>query len=246
MPGETLLSAHGRRPAAEITGLVIVAHGGTGDSTAPTLAWQGSVLRMIPVARSLRRSLSGTGAVVWRPRFTVRGWNGAEASPVADVTALLDEAKAVLGPVPVLLVGHSMGGRAVLRAAGHPMVTAVAGLAPWLPDGEPVSQLAGRRVLLMHGHGDRITSTAETWAYAGRAAEVATVATIEIAGTEHAMLRRARLWHQLTAAFARQELAPGAPGAPGAPEGPPALSGPVADAFARPARPGVVSAPLRI
>ena len=234
MAGETLLSAYGRRPAAEITGLVIVTHGGTSESTVPTSRWQGSVLRMVPVARAISRSLDGTGAVVWRPRFTVRGWNGAAASPVADLTGMLDEAKSALGPVPVLLVGHSMGGRAVLRAAGHPLVTAVAGLAPWLPDGEPVSQLAGRRVLLVHGRGDRITSTAETWAYAGRAAEVTTVATVEIAGTEHAMLRRARLWHQLTAAFARQELAPPGP------------AGPVSAAFARPARPGVVSEPLRI
>jgi pimeloyl-ACP methyl ester carboxylesterase len=234
MAGETLLSAHGRRPSAEITGLVIVAHGGTSESTAPTSALQGSVLRMIPVARAVSRSLDGAGAVVWRPRFTVRGWNGAAASPAADLATMLDEAKAALGPVPVVLIGHSMGGRAVLRAAGHPLVTAVAGLGPWLPDGEPVSQLAGRRVLLVHARGDRITSTAETWAYAGRAAEVTTVAAIEIAGTEHAMLRRARLWHQLTAAFARQELAPPGP------------AGPVAAAFARPARPGVVSAPLRI
>src|SRR5215475_6718759 len=210
MPGETLLSAYGRRPAAEITGLVVVTHGGTSESTLPTSGWQGSVLRMIPVARAVSRSLDGTGAVVWRPRFTVRGWNGAAASPAADLTVMLDEAKAALGPVPVVLVGHSMGGRAVLRAAGHPLVTA----------------LAGRRVLLVHGRGDRITSTAETWAYAGRAAEVTTVATIEIAGTEHAMLRRAGLWHQLTAAFARQELAPPGP------------AGPVAAAFARPARPG--------
>jgi pimeloyl-ACP methyl ester carboxylesterase len=240
MAGETLLGARGRRPAAEVTGLVIVAHGGTSQSTVPTTALQGSVLRMIPVARAVSRSLKGTGTVVWRPRFTVRGWNGPAASPAGDLTAMLDEAKAVLGPVPVLLIGHSMGGRAVLRAAGHPMVTAVAGLAPWLPDGEPVSQLAGRRILLMHGHGDRITSAAGTWAYAGRAAGAATVATIEIAGTEHAMLRRAGLWHQLTAAFARQELAPPGPGAPAAD------TGPVARAFARPARPGVVSEPMRL
>jgi dienelactone hydrolase len=234
MPGETLRHALGRHPAAEVTGLVIVAHGGTSKSTAPTSAWSGSVLRMIPVARAASRSLRGSGAVVWRPRFTVRGWNGPAASPVGDLTALLDEVKSVLGNVPVVLVGHSMGGRAVLRAAGHPLVTAVAGLAPWLPEGEPVSQLAGRRVLLGHGRTDRITSPAETWAYAARAAATATVATIEIEGTEHAMLRRARLWHQLTAAFTRQELAPPGPG------------GPVAEAFARPARPGVVSAALRI
>ncbi|WP_438949092.1 LLM class flavin-dependent oxidoreductase, partial [Streptomyces harbinensis] len=36
-----------------------------------------------------------------------------------------------LGPVPVVLVGHSMGGRAALRAAGHPAVTGVVALAPW-------------------------------------------------------------------------------------------------------------------
>jgi pimeloyl-ACP methyl ester carboxylesterase len=234
MAGETLLSAHGRRPAAKITGLVIVAHGGTSQSTLPSSRWQGSVLRMIPVARAVSRTLDGTGAVVWRPRFAVRGWNGAAASPVGDLTAMLDEAQAALGAVPVLLVGHSMGGRAVLRAAGHPLVTAVAGLAPWLPDGEPVSQLAGRQVLLVHGYGDRTTSPEETWAYAGWAAEVTTVATIEITGTEHAMLRRASLWHQLTAAFARQVLAPPGP------------VGPVADAFTHPARPGVVSEPLRI
>ena len=55
MPGETLLSAHGRRPAADIAGLVIVTHGGTGESTLPTSALQGSVLRMIPGGDELAR-----------------------------------------------------------------------------------------------------------------------------------------------------------------------------------------------
>ena len=91
----------------------------------------------------------------------------------------------------MVLVGHSMGARAALRAAGHPCVTAVAGLAPWLPPGEPVDQLAGRAILLAHGTADIVTSPADTWAYADRARALTTVAEIEVRGGEHAMLRRA-------------------------------------------------------
>jgi dienelactone hydrolase len=185
-------------------GVVVVAHGGRSRSTAPTTAYDPAVLRMIPVAAAIRRAVDGDGAVVRRPRFRVRGWNGPEASPVPDLNRALDDLAGRFGPI--VLVGHSMGGRAVMRAAGHPRVVAVAGLAPWLPPGEPVGQLAGRRVLLVHGTGDRVTSPAETWAYADRAREVTQTATIEVRDTEHAMLRRARLWHHLAADFARVAL----------------------------------------
>jgi pimeloyl-ACP methyl ester carboxylesterase len=116
---------------------------------------------------------------------------------------ILDRIGERFGPVPVVLVGHSMGARAVLHAAGHPAVTAVAGLAPWLPTGEPVDQLAGRRVLLAHGTADHITRPADTWAYAERARLVTDVALIEVRGGEHAMLWRAGLWHRMAADFCR-------------------------------------------
>lgn len=161
-----------------------------------------SVLRMIPVARAVRRAAGSGGIAVWRPRFRVRGWNGDLASPVADVTGWLDEAADRFGPVPVVLIGHSMGARAALRAAGHPLVQAVAGLAPWLPPGEPVAQLAGRRVLLVHGDQDQVTSPAQTWAYADRARRVTEVTTAEVPGGDHAMLRHAAQWHRLAAGFA--------------------------------------------
>ena len=106
-----------------------------------------------------------------------------------------------------MLVGHSMGARAAVRAAGHPAVSAVAGLAPWLPPGEPVGQLAGRRVLLAHGTADSITSPAETWAFLERARAVTEVAAVEVRGGDHPMLRRARLWHAIAAEFARAALA---------------------------------------
>ena len=123
----------------------MVAHGGEEVSTEPTRATQLAVLRMVPIARAIRRALPGGKILVLRPRFTVRGWNGAAASPVGDLLALLDGIRTRDG-VPVMLVGHSMGARAALRAAAHPSVCAVAALAPWVPPGEPVTQLAGRRV----------------------------------------------------------------------------------------------------
>jgi pimeloyl-ACP methyl ester carboxylesterase len=138
---------------------------------------------------------------VRRPRFEVRGWNDADASPVRDLTRLLDDLRDEFGPVPVVLVGHSMGARAALRAAGHPSVTAAAGLAPWLPPGEPVDQLAWRRILLAHGTADAVTSPADTWVYAERARALTSVTAIEVRTGEHTMLWRAPLWHGLAAAF---------------------------------------------
>jgi pimeloyl-ACP methyl ester carboxylesterase len=204
--GETLSGAGGRGQAAGVTGVVVVAHGGRSVSSEPTTASQPAVIRMIPVARAIGQALRGSGAVVCRPRFTLRGWNGDQASPVHDFSRILNEVGDRFGPVPIVLVGHSMGARAALRAAGHPAVLAVAGLAPWLPPEEPVVQLAGRRILLAHGTADRITRPADTWAFADRAGPVTEVTAIEVRDGEHAMLRRARLWHGIAAEFARLAL----------------------------------------
>ena len=191
-----------RRPC----GVVVVAHGGQSVSTEPTSAVQLAVLRMITIERAIRQAVRGHPVVVCRPRFRVRGWNGADASPVRDLTEVLNDVARRFGPVPVVLVGHSMGARAALRAAGHPAVAAVTGLAPWLPPGEPVAQLAGRRILLVHGSADRVTRPADTWAYAGRARSVTAVEAIEVRNGDHALLRRARLWHQIAAESARASL----------------------------------------
>ena len=188
-------------------GVVLVAHGGQASSTEPTFALQPAVLRMIPVAAAIRQAVRGSGALVRRPRFRVRGWNGAQASPVGDLNDVLDALATEFGSVPVVLVGHSMGARAAVRAAGHPAVSAVAGLAPWLPPGEPAAQLAGRRVLLAHGTADSITSPAETWAFVEQARAVTEVTAVEVRDGDHPMLRRARLWHAIAAEFARAALA---------------------------------------
>ena len=208
MDPEAAVAAGGRPGTGEISALVLVLHGGRSAGREPTTAAQPAVLRMAPFAAAIRRAVRGSGALVTRPRFAVRGWNGAEASPSADLARLLEQAGRRFGQVPVVLIGHSMGGRAALRAAGHQLVSAVGAVAPWLPPGEPAGQLAGRRVLLAHGDRDRVTSAPDTWAYASRASSAgARVTAIEVAGGEHAMLRRAGLWHGLAAEFTRAALA---------------------------------------
>jgi hypothetical protein len=89
----------------------------------------------------------------------------------------------------------------------------VAGLAPWVPPGEPVDQLTGRRILLAQGTADVITRPADTWAYGDRARKVTAVAEIEVRGGEHTMLRRASLWHAVAATFVCVSL--GLPPPPG-------------------------------
>jgi len=190
-------------PGQTVTGVVVVAHGGQASSTEPTGATQPAVLRMVPIAAAIRHALRGSGAAVLRPRFGLRGWNGDQASPIHDLYQALDGIVGTYGPIPIVLIGHSMGARAAMRAAGHPAVYAAAGLAPWLPPGEPVEQLAGRRVLVAHGTADGITDPRETWAYVERARAVTRVAAIEVRGGDHPMLRRARLWHAIAAEFAR-------------------------------------------
>jgi pimeloyl-ACP methyl ester carboxylesterase len=194
-------------------GIVVVAHGGHEVSMRPVTAVDPPVLRMIPVAWAIRRAVGGSGIAVWRHRFAVRGWNGDQASPAGDLLRLLDDIGTRHDGVPVVLAGHSMGARAAFRAAGHPAVRAVAGLAPWLPPGEPVDQLAGRRVLLAHGSADSVTRPGDTWAYAGRARAVTSVTALGVRGGDHAMVRRAGLWHAIAAEFAR--LSFGLPAGPG-------------------------------
>jgi predicted esterase len=196
----------GPRHGQTVTGVVVVAHGGQASSTETTTAVQPAVLRIIPIAGAVRRALRGSGTLVMRPRFGLRGWNGDQAAPVDDLNQALDGIAAAYGPVPVVLIGHSMGARAAMRAAGHPSVYAAAGLAPWLPAGEPVGQLAGRRVLVAHGTADAVTNPQETWAFVERARAVTQVAAIEVRDGDHPMLRRARLWHAIAAEFARAAL----------------------------------------
>nr|WSW68219.1 alpha/beta fold hydrolase [Streptomyces sp. NBC_00995] len=158
-------------------------------------------VRMRPFARVLRGVLSGE--VLVRPvRYGYRGWNGERADPVHDAVRALDELRRTAGEIPVVLLGHSMGGRAALAAAGHPLVRGVVGLAPWCPPGDRSVQLAGRDVVLVHGARDRVTNPADSRALTERARKGgARTCLVTVPDGDHAMLRRAGAWHRLTGAL---------------------------------------------
>jgi predicted esterase len=187
-----------RDPAA----LVLVLHGGQAHGLARTRRYQPANLRMLPFAWSLARAGRGRGLGVWLVRYRHRGWNGPAMDAKRDALWALDEAHRRHPGVPVVLLGHSMGGRAALHAAGHHAVRAVCALAPWLDGTDPHEQLAGRTVLIAHGDRDTMTDPAESFAYAVRARAVTPrVCRFEVAGAGHAMLVRARDWTSLVRRF---------------------------------------------
>ena len=185
------------RPADGGTRAVaLFCHGGTVASVEPPRERALSLVRM----RAIEQFVSGTararGVTTCLLRYRVAGWNGMAADAFADVRWSLDRIRAEHGTdVPIVLVGHSMGGRAVLRAGGEQQVSAVCALAPWTPPGEPVRHLRDRTVVILHGRGDRWVPAAQSADFALRAEEAgARVARFTIAGG-HSMIRRAHLWH---------------------------------------------------
>ncbi|MFD0022889.1 alpha/beta hydrolase [Streptomyces sp. NPDC058382] len=203
---------------------VLLLHGGreTGTGAPPPGPLNLPGVRMRPFAHALGRALPGD-VLVRAVRYGHRGWNGSRADPLHDTVRALDALREGMGEIPVVLLGHSMGGRAALQAAGHPLVRAVVGLAPWCPDGDPVGQLADRDVVLVHSTTDRVTSPAASRTLTARArAAGARSCLVTVQGSDHAMLRRAPAWHRLSTALVTGLL------------GRAPLPGPVADALRLP------------
>jgi len=155
---------------------------------------------MYPFTIGLHRSGRQDGLAVAQLRYRVVGFN--DGDPVRDVEWAIGELRARFGELPVCLVGHSMGARACVRAAGADGVVAVAGLAPWLTAEDPVEQVAGRTVMLAHGARDRITDPARSLTWAKLAYPIADrLCRFEIARAGHAMLQRSGLWQGLVRRF---------------------------------------------
>jgi pimeloyl-ACP methyl ester carboxylesterase len=193
--------------AATPAGVVLVLHGGKESSqsavTARSLAWQ----RAAALGRLLARRLDGDRVAVRLLRYRSVGWNGEGTDKVADARWALDGIGESLGELPVVLVGHSMGGRTACRAADHPLVRGVIALAPWLPPGEPVAALARRELHAAHGRRDRITRASDTRAYVARASQVATATSFtDMGGRGHYLLGGMRAWNAFTLAGVRRIL----------------------------------------
>lgn len=197
-----------RRPE----GVVLVLHGGASRGeevmVSPT---QLSVLRMVPVARRIARAGRGRLAV-HRLLNTHRGWDSS-TTPVMDVAWALDQVRERHGDVPVALVGHSLGGRAALLAGSAEEVRTVVALNPWvLPTDR--ADLAGTRVLVVHGTDDRIALPARSAELARRIARTAQVGYVAVPGGRHAMLRHGRTFETCAADFVTATLLDVAPRSP--------------------------------
>ncbi|MFF1509779.1 alpha/beta hydrolase [Streptomyces sp. NPDC058326] len=188
------------------TAAVLLLHGGRADGPEPPPALNLPALRMRPFASAVTRAVRGRDVLIGEVRYRHRGWNGSRADAARDAESALAALRERAGSVPVVLIGHSMGGRAALRAAGDPAVRGVVALAPWCPADEPVDHLGGRRLYLLHDENDRVTSARESWDFVRRArAAGADAVGIPMPTGGHAMLRCADLWHrraaELTAAL---------------------------------------------
>jgi dienelactone hydrolase len=126
-------------------GVICVNGGSRGDVPG---TWSASLEWL--VAR-LARSFEEVGLV--EVRFRIKSWNRLSMC-IEDALAAV-EAAVASGARKVALIGFSMGGAVSIGTAGHPAVTGVIGLAPWIPDRLSVATLDGRRLSVIHGALDR-------------------------------------------------------------------------------------------
>jgi dienelactone hydrolase len=192
--GSALIVRHAPRGTASAA--IITLHGGSELSRRAARPWQLAALRMHPVLRAAAVA-APRDALLGRVRYRHRGWN--DGDPADDALRALDELQRLVGDVPVILVGHSMGGRAALRCASHPLVRGVLALAPWCPPQDSARHLDGARLVVLHGGQDRVTPPAESADYVRRAREAgAEAGMVVVGGGDHAMLRRVGDWHRAT------------------------------------------------
>jgi dienelactone hydrolase len=156
---------------------------------------------MVPVGRRIARQ---RGLAVFRLLNSRRGWD-AHDTPVADVRWALGEVRERYGEVPVVLVGHSLGGRAALRSSAERGVVGAVMLNAYLMPGDEVVETRAR-LLFVHGTDDRVASFAKAEAAAARLARRTGVGFITVGGGQHAMLRHARRFEGAAAGFAASVL----------------------------------------
>ena len=181
------------------TGLVLMLHGGKADGLTTVDDSSASWRRSRWMRDHIGDRLNRAGTSVLLLRYGLRGWNERSPegpSPVPDARWALDEVRRELGEVPVVLLGHSMGGRTAVAVADDPNVVGVVALAPWLPPDEPTGALAGKHLAAAHGRSDKITSYRQTRAFCRAAEDVAASVELHSMGrVGHYMFRHVADWN---------------------------------------------------
>src|SRR3712207_38703 len=99
---------------SDLRGIVLVLPGGKPVSWERSRSHQLANVRMRPITSLLRRTL-GDLYRVEQVRYRFRGWNAPDLPALADVQKVIDEHP----DVPLVLVGHSMGGRVAARLSSR-------------------------------------------------------------------------------------------------------------------------------
>ncbi|WP_329137319.1 alpha/beta hydrolase [Streptomyces sp. NBC_00670] len=198
--------------ARAVSGVVLLLPDGQEDSERRPSALR-SAAGVRALARRLTRAGREDGLAVHAVHYRYRGWNGSEAHLSRDASWAVEEVLRRYGDVSVCLLGLGMGGRAALHAGGHAAVNSVVAVAPWLPEEdvavppEPVKQLVGRRVLIVHGTSDRRTDPELSFRLAARAKKAnRDVCRFEVHSDGHGLHQYRSEVHALAEDFVRGAL----------------------------------------
>lgn len=201
------LASRPRSGATPTVAAVLVLHGGSVESVTPTRWRDSAVVRLWSVARAVDRGVPNVG--VHRLKFSVRGWNGDGSAVIGDARWALAQLRRWYPGLPIVVVGHSMGGRVAVHIGGDPDVAGVVLLAPWVPSGDPADQLAGIPVVMVRGGRDRTIPLATTLPWISHAQNAgAKMSRTVLPWAEHTMLLRFWVWHRWAAAGVREVLSP--------------------------------------
>lgn len=177
--------------------VVLMLHGGKPTSARAVGGRSASWQRMAALHRALAGPLAEDQVASWLLRYRERGWNGGVA-PVDDARWALAEIRRTHPDIPVVLLGHSMGGRVAVHVADDHSVVGVCALAPWWEPTDPVQTLRGRYVQAAHARRDRITSIRRTSAYLARAQSIGVdTRLVDMGRHGHYLLTGIRDWNRV-------------------------------------------------
>ncbi|HRV68127.1 MAG TPA: alpha/beta fold hydrolase [Marmoricola sp.] len=191
-----------RDPDGTTRGVVLMLHGGAVSGSRPVDRRSGAYQRSGVMRNSIAQSLLAQGWAVDLLRFSVKGWNeslGSMPAPVRDTRWALNQIRSLYGDLPVVLVGHSMGGRTALNVGDDPSVAGVVALAPWCERTDPVEALQGKPLIALHGQLDKVTNPKYTKKMVERAQAAGVDARfVDMGPVGHYMIRQAGHWNQQT------------------------------------------------
>ena len=140
-------------------------------------------------------------------RFAVIGWNGERQSPVHDARAAIAEISERYPHTPIVVVGHSLGGRTAIHVADEPNVLGIIGLAPWIEPQDPIPTNPAVRVGILHGDRDLITSLRRSRGFVRTLTENGHDASLgRVENSLHGLFPRQKVWMDAAAAYATNVL----------------------------------------